>query len=313
MELQIPKLSVVVIAYNMAREVPRTILSLSARMQRDIGEADYEVILVDNGSTSPFDEDLCRAYIPGIRILHVASPTSSPVPAINLGLAEASGDLIGVFIDGARIASPGLLSMARAAACVHERPVIGTLAFHLGPDVQDKSTDEGYNQQVEDELLAESGWEDDGYRLFSISVFAPSSRFGWFMLPAETNSLFLSRKHWDELGGYDPAFVTPGGGLANIDIWQRTTSDPAARPVLLLGEGTFHQVHGTTAGLAARAARWKLFQEEFLRLRGYEYERRDVTPLLFGRMRPEALKSMQLSLKRFAARQDLSVSGERND
>jgi hypothetical protein len=28
--------------------------------------------------------------------------------------------------------------------------VIGTLAFHLGPDVQSRSMAKGYNQQVED-------------------------------------------------------------------------------------------------------------------------------------------------------------------
>ena len=37
-----------------------------------------------------------------------------------------------------------------------------------------------YNQAIEDKLLARSGWEADGYRLFTISVFGGSSSGGWF-------------------------------------------------------------------------------------------------------------------------------------
>ena len=50
-----PALSVVVIVHNMAREAPRTLLSLSAGYQRHIRPEDYEVVVVDNGSTPPFD------------------------------------------------------------------------------------------------------------------------------------------------------------------------------------------------------------------------------------------------------------------
>ena len=50
-----PAVSVVVVVYNMAREAPRTLYSLSAAYQRDISAEDYEVIVVDNGSTPAFD------------------------------------------------------------------------------------------------------------------------------------------------------------------------------------------------------------------------------------------------------------------
>src|SRR5262245_35568126 len=43
----IPLLSIVVIEFNMAREVPRTILSLSPAMQRGLERDEYEIILVD--------------------------------------------------------------------------------------------------------------------------------------------------------------------------------------------------------------------------------------------------------------------------
>jgi hypothetical protein len=48
-------LSVVVVVHNMAREAPRTLFSLSATYQRNIGPEEYEVIVIDNGSTPPLD------------------------------------------------------------------------------------------------------------------------------------------------------------------------------------------------------------------------------------------------------------------
>src|SRR5216683_2592387 len=47
-----PDLSVIVVVHNMAREAPRTLYSLSTTYQRHIAAEDYEVIVVDNGSTA---------------------------------------------------------------------------------------------------------------------------------------------------------------------------------------------------------------------------------------------------------------------
>jgi hypothetical protein len=229
-----PKLSGIVISYNMARELPRTIRSLSPAMQRDIEPGDYEVILIDNGSTQTRDENELRRWLPGLVIHRMQNPTVSPVPAVNFGLTVARGDLVGVCIDGARMASPGLLSKALAASRLHRRPVIGTIAFHLGPDVQMESVRHGYNQAIEDKLLARSGWEADGYRLFTISVFGGSSSGGWFKLPAESNALFLRAEHWRALGGWDEGFVMPGGGLVNLDTWARVCADPSGELIMLL-------------------------------------------------------------------------------
>ena len=54
----------------------------------------------------------------------------------------------------------------------------------------------------------------------------------------------MRREMWDELGGYDEAFASPGGGLVNIDTLVRALELPGALPVLMIGEATFHQVHG---------------------------------------------------------------------
>jgi hypothetical protein len=57
----------------------------------------------------------------------------------------------------------------------------------------------------------------------------------------------MSRTLWHELGGYDTAFQLPGGGLVNLDTWMRACELSNVRPTVLLGEGTFHQLHGGVA------------------------------------------------------------------
>jgi len=276
-------LSVVVVGYNMARELPRTIRTLAPDYQRDISSADYEVIVIDNGSTQPWDPDALTALGTNITVHRMTDATPSPVAAINLGLDRAQGNLVGVCIDGARMASPRLLATAIEAGQVHHRPVIGTIAYHLGPEVQSASITEGYDRQAEDRLLDSVDWERDGYRLFDIATLAHSSADGWFTIPAETNAMFLTRDQWRDLGGYDPAFLSPGGGLVNLDTWARACADPDGQVILLLGEATFHQVHGGVA-TNSTTPQWPAFHQEYVAIRGRDYERPTGRPLMIGRV-----------------------------
>jgi hypothetical protein len=180
------------------------------------------------------------------------------------------------------MASPGLLNLALSAAKLHPNPVIGTFAFHLGPKVQMESIHDGYCQSVEDILLAQSDWEADGYRLFGISSFAGSSRRGWFSFPTETNALFLKKTEWDRLdGGFDRRFTSSGGGLANLDLWRRLAENPDTGLIMLLGEGTFHQIHGGVATNAV-VSPWREFASEYHEITGRPYEPPRRMPLYFG-------------------------------
>jgi len=301
-------LSVIVVGFDMARELPRTIRTLSPSLQRDIAADDYDVIVVDNGSPRPPTHEDVAAWSPNARLINIDHPTVSPVPAINRALQEARGELIGVLIDGARMASSRLLASALEASRLHPRPAVGTLAFHLGPDVQMRSVQQGYNQGVEDRLLEASGWEQDPYRLFDISVFAGSSMAGWFVIPSETNALFLTKNHWQELGGFDPGFVTPGGGLANLDLWRRICEDPAAQVIMILGEATFHQAHGGVATNALESP-WEQFHAEYVALRGKPFENPQADAVFFGRMPAAALPTMADSLGALAQRLGVSLTG----
>ena len=237
----------VVVVYNMAREAPRTLYSLSAAYQRHIAPDDYEVIVVDNGSNPPFDSGVLKDLTGTFRVIRLDPAPPSPARAINRGIAESRGDVIGVMIDGARMVTPGLLHFARQGAQLYDRAVVTTLGWHLGYDAQGWSMQAGYDQSREDALLAEIDWAEDGYRLFEISTMAASAVDGWFQPNAESNALFLRRELWEMLRGVDERFDAPGGGLVNLDTFKRAADLPGAEQVILLGEGTFHQIHGGVA------------------------------------------------------------------
>lgn len=293
------KLSVVVVVYDMARELPRTLLSLSPDMQNETNADEYEIIVVDNGSIHPFDETACKAISPNIKIIYNdPCGSKSPVGAIRRGLEEARGSLIGVMIDGARMASPGLLSTALRASKISPQIVIGSLAFHLGHEVQMDSVHNGYNQDVEDRLLKTVPWQTDGYCLFDISVLAGSSGNGWFTLPAETNALFMWREKWFELGGYDQKFQAAGGGLSNHDMWYRACTSPGSDVVLLVGEATFHQFHDGVATNSKVPPNSK-FRAEYKTLRGTDYKPPRVPFTIFGSVRSNHSNSVKLSKMSF--------------
>ncbi len=265
---RIPRLSVVIIAYNMAREIPRTLRSFSPAMQHGITAGDYEVILVDNGSTRPFDEGLVRQIMPNLRVHYMDEASPSPVKAINQGLAWP-GAIWSAFASTARaMASPGLLANALLAARLHDRPVIGTLAFHLGP--------EGPDGQRAERLQSGAGRRTAAQCRLADRRLPPFRHFGFrrlvegrlFVTPTETNALFLRAGHWRALGGYDEGFATPGGGLANLDMWKRACEDPAGKVFMLLGEATFHQVHGGVATNAAPIRRMTPFARSISRCAG---------------------------------------------
>ena len=296
-----PPLSVVVVAFNMARELPRTIRSLSPQMQQGISAEDYEIIVVDNGSKSPSSEADCPSFGARVRYTMVDEPNQSPARAVNAGIRCAEGELIGVMVDGARLASPGLLAGALRAMHLHKRPVIASLAFHLGPEMQMRSVKNGYDQVSEDQLLDSVGWTEDGYRLFSISVFAGSSAGGFFSPMAESNGLFMSRALWAELGGFDERFVQPGGGLVNLDTYRRACLLPEVELVVLLGEGTFHQVHGGVA-TSAITSPFEAFHDEYLRLRGEPFSAPRIEPIFVGRVRQPTLPAIAVSATHEARR-----------
>jgi hypothetical protein len=113
----------------------------------------------------------------------------------------------------------------------------------------------------------------------------------------------MPRALWEELGGLDEAFALPGGGLVNHDLYRRACALEGVTLVLLLGEGTFHQIHGGSA--TSRRFVFDELQDDYERLRGERYRPPSTEPFYVGRIPAPAApalghlgRSVELAMKR---------------
>jgi glycosyltransferase involved in cell wall biosynthesis len=295
-----PQLSIIVIVFNMTREAPRTLHSLTPGYQRGVAAGEYEVIVVENGSTSPLAEEVVREFGTNFRYFRMLPSSPSPARAINFGASMARGSYLAVMIDGARLLTPGVVRAALLAIRAHQPGscLVATLGWHLGPELQGRSVQSGYGHAAEDRLLAQIDWPQDGYRLFEVATLAGSSDRGWFQPISESNCLVVSSDVFGQLGGYDERFDAPGGGLVNLDFFARACTEPGVALVVLLGEGTFHQFHGgvaTSQPPERFAELWDRWAEQYRQLRGRAWLVPRQAPSYLGTVPRAALRWLRES------------------
>jgi cephalosporin hydroxylase len=266
-------LSVVVVFYNMQREASRTLHSLTRSYQRNIEDLDYEVLVIDNGSDPDqrLSADDVGSFGPQFRLLEPAGePQPSPTAALNTGIAASRGEALALMIDGAHVLTPGVMHLGMKALRAYDPAVVAAQQWYVGPGQQGDAQQAGYDQRAEDRLFESIDWPVDGYRLFEIGHFIGER--DWFDGVVESNCLFVPRKLVEQIGGFDESFSMPGGGYANLDLFERLAQSPGVTPASILGEGTFHQVHGGTttnvADEAARRERVVSYRRHFEDLRG---------------------------------------------
>ena len=102
------KLSVIVVAYDMHRELPRTLQSLSPSYQSGADTLDYEVLVMDNASPEPMDPASIEALGPQFHYHYLEDAPPTPAMALNEGCARSTGDILCLMIDGLLIPLPAI-------------------------------------------------------------------------------------------------------------------------------------------------------------------------------------------------------------
>lgn len=283
------KLSIIIAFYNMQREAPRTLYSASPEYQQGGTDIDYEVIALDNGSTHPLRANLASTFGSNFKQSYFESEYPSPCMAINAAVKAAKGEFVMCCIDGARILSPGIVRKSIKIADAYRQPFIYTLGMHLGEKVQPQSMLEGYNQETEDKLLESINWQHNGYDLFNISSVAVSSKQGFFSNISESNCFIMRREDYLAMGGFNEKFISPGGGLCNLDIFKRAHEVAGQTPIMLLGEATFHQFHGGVATNTPPAEfNFQRMNEEYRDINGELWQEFKHSPVYFGEIPQQA-------------------------
>jgi cephalosporin hydroxylase len=192
---------------------------------------------------------------------------------MNRGVAESRSTALALMIDGAHVLTPRVLHYGLAGLEAYAPAVVATQAWYVGPGQQGDAMRAGYDQAVEDALFERIGWPQDGYGLFEIGHFAGDR--DWFDGVWESNCLFTPRTLLEQVGGLDEAFAMPGGGYTNLDLYERLASTPGVGVVTILGEGSFHQLHGGTTtnqpDPLARRQRVRSYADHYADLRGRPY------------------------------------------
>lgn len=280
-----PRISIVVVVYDMPRQAENSLFSLSAGYQLGVQESDYEVIVVESLSSNNLGKARATQFGSNFRYLSCRPSSPSPVEAVAAGVAASRGAVIGVVIDGARMLTPRIVHYALLAFQVTPHAMVTVPSYHLGRDEQHKA--HGYTEEDEMAELARIDWRSDGYRLFLIGVlFRGRHQPGYLRAVLESNCLFCSREDYDQIGGIDLRFDLPGGGMVNLDLYRRIGDLPQTRLFVLPGEGTFHQLHGgvTTRPDAEREALMERFKAQYAQLRGGPYRSVQKRPTILGAM-----------------------------
>tara|TARA_B100000674_G_C37870746_1_gene929375 strand:+ start:204 stop:1304 length:1101 start_codon:yes stop_codon:yes gene_type:complete len=234
------KFSIIILSYNMEREIPRTIFSVSPYYQK-FSSDDYEIILVQNGGNI-IEESFLKPIAPNLRSLVPDNIKASPCYAINYAASKAKGENLIICIDGARIWSKGILVSFANHLNSNSDAVLTVPAYHLGWDKQAISANQGYNQEIEDRILEKIGWPSKDSNLYEISSPAGSNR-GPNAIQAESNCISIPKDLFNKIGGYDERLSLPGGGFCNPEFFKRVV-ESKSRIIQIETEGTFHQIHG---------------------------------------------------------------------
>jgi len=299
-----PSLSIIIISYDMPRQLENTLYSLSTEHQQNVNDDDYEVIIVENCSNNTLSDLSIKKLPKNFRYILREECGVSPVPALNQGFAESKGETIGILLDGARMLTPRVIEHVLASNRMFKNPIVAVPAYHIG-----EHEHENYNtgrEKEEQELLKDSNWKKDGYELFNHACNSIANPRGYFHPLMECNALFCSRESFKAINVGNDAFNLLGGGSYNLHLYRSLGLNTDQALVILPGEGSFHQFHSgvtTSKNQANRSTLLTQFNEQLNSHWGGQYKALAREPILFGNIPKQAHRFMQTAcdngMKRF--------------
>jgi cephalosporin hydroxylase len=294
-------LAVVVVVHNMRREASRTLHSLSRSYQRGVDGLDYEVIVVENRSEPEqrLGEEFVASFGTEFRYIDLGGQaTPSPAGAINRGIAASTAPALALMIDGAHVLTPGVLRFGMLGLSTYAPAIVTSKQWYVGPGQQPQAVAAGYSSELEDRLFAEVEWPTDGYRLFEIGHFIGNR--DWFDGEWESNCIFVPRALIEQVGAMDERFSAPGGGFVNLDFFERMVGTPGVTLVTMLGEGSFHQVHGgTTTNAADPDELISSYDDQYEELRGRRFQVPPQRAHYVGTLTPAARRTKPRRMNSF--------------
>ena len=297
---QKPFISFVVIAYKMKRQAMNTLYSLSKEYQKNVSMLPYEVIVVENHSNSNLDPDEIGMLHGDYRYFLLNEKTESPAMAINYGINSSRGNHICLMIDGARMATPRIVEYASMALKASHHSLVAVPGYNLGPQQHHLHIQKQYTEFEEIQLLENSRWKENGYRLFDIASIGDANANGIMSPLLESNCFFSSTENFQRIGGANEDFNLPGGGSLNLHMFRQIGMLPGIQYFLLPGEGTFHQFHGgiTTSEDPEREAVLESHRKQLHSYWGGNFHSLRKEPVLIGSVTSHAMRYLKYSSRK---------------
>jgi hypothetical protein len=302
MTSETPELSIVLIGYDMPRQLENTLYTLGAEYQRGVAQDQYEVIIVENSSSNALAEQYTRSLPANFRYFIRDENSVSPAAAINFGIAQARGRFVGLMVDGAHMLSPQVIHYALKGCKLSDDAFITVPTYHLGPQEQHLSSHAGYDEDAETRLLKSIAWQSDGYQLFTVSSWCGANPRGYLAPIMESNCYFASRQAFDAIGKADLRFQHKGGGSLNLDIVRKLGIRPNSLFITLCGEGSFHQYHGGVTSNSTRQQFVETFQAQLQDLWSDDYQFLERNPILLGSISEPAYDRLSFSSEKMLRR-----------
>ncbi|QDL09642.1 glycosyltransferase family 2 protein [Brasilonema octagenarum UFV-E1] len=197
-----PKVSVVIPAYNAMTYLPETMESVQRQTF-----SDFEVLIINDGSADNIVEWVSQLVDPRVKLI---CQTNQGVPlARNKGIANAQGEYI-AFLDADDLWEPTMLE--KQVGCLENNPTVGLVHTWMAViDAQSQPTGR----------VMISNAEGDVWKQLVVQNTVPSS------------SVMVRRGCFDTVGGFDP-------NLRNIDDWDMWIRIAARYPFAVIKEPLMH-------------------------------------------------------------------------